>query len=420
MRFKKVNAVKYYIFNHLTLIYDGGIKMRYNTVIFDFDGTICDTGEGIKKSVAHALDKYNIPHEEWQKLNCFIGPPLLVTFQEKYNASPKLAEELVLAFRERYSKNILEESKLYDGIPKLLSNLKKHGVKIGIASSKPVDFINKLLEHFEIKQYFDTICGVTFKADCEPKYLIIERCMKELGADANKTIMVGDTKYDIEGAVMLNIDSCGVSFGFGSRFTMIEQGATYIAEKPDEIEAIALGFYEETTNVRRIFDGKIIRVHHDDVTLSNGKETRREIVSHPGGVGIIGIDENNEILLVRQFRAPYKELVYEIPAGKLELGEDPFEAGKREFEEECGAVAENFFSLGQVYPTPGYCGEIIHLYCATGISYTNQKLDDGEFLEVLKVSLDDAVKMVMENEIKDSKTIAAVMKANYLKQNGKL
>ena len=389
--------------------------MRYNTVIFDFDGTLCDTGEGIKKSAAYALDKYNIPHEEWTKLSFFIGPPLLVTFQEKFNASPKLAEELVFAFRERYSKNFEEESKLYDGIPKLLSNLKNHGAKIGIASSKPLNFINSLLKHFEIKQYFDSICGVTFKADCEPKYVIIERCMKELGADKNTTIMVGDTKYDIEGAGMTNIDSCGVSYGFGSRFTMLDEGATYIADKPDEIEAIALGFYEETTNERRIFDGKIIRVHHDDVTLSNGKETKREIVSHPGGVGIIGIDENDRILLVRQFRAPYKELVYEIPAGKLELGEDPFEAGKREFEEECGAVAENFFSLGQVYPTPGYCGEIIHLYCATGISYTKQKLDDGEFLEVLKFSLDEAVKMVMENE-----TIAAVMKANYLKQNGKL
>ena len=117
-----------------------------------------------------------------------------------------------------------------------------------------------------------------------------------------------------------------------------------------------------------------------------------------------------ELLFVRQFRYPYGEVILELPAGKLEQGEDPFRAGIRELREETGAVAEKYVDLGKFYPSPAYCGEIIHLYGATGLSFKEQALDEDEFLNVEKIPLSTAVEMVLNNEIPDGKTQAAVLK----------
>lgn len=386
----------------------------YSAVIFDFDGTICDTGEGIKKSAKYALDSFDIPCPEWEELDFFIGPPLLVTFQERFNQSPTDADALVKKFRERYTNVGLYESHLYDGVEALLKRLKDDGMKIGIASSKPQEYVEQLLSKFNIIQYFDSVCAVSFQADCESKTSIISRCVKELGVETRGVIMAGDTAYDIDGAKANMLDSIGVAWGYGSKFDFIERGATYIAEKPDDIEAIALGLYERTESVKGIFNGKVITVHHDDVVLSTGKQTKRECVDHPGGVAVIGITEDNKVPLVRQFRYPYKETIYEIPAGKLEKGEDPFEAGKREFREEAGAVAEEYIWLGEVYPTPGYTNEIIRLYAAKNITFEEQDLDDGELLEVSLMNFDELISRIMNGEIKDAKTIIAALKLKEL------
>ena len=165
--------------------------MRYKTVIFDFDGTICDTGEGILKSAKFALDYYNIEAPNYTELTYFIGPPLLVTFQEKFGVDAAMADKLVKKYRERYTNKGLLESKLYDGIKELLAKLKAENLKLGIASSKPQDYIEALLDHYGVKSYFDVICGVTFSADCESKANIISRCLKELDASGNESIMVG-------------------------------------------------------------------------------------------------------------------------------------------------------------------------------------------------------------------------------------
>lgn len=388
--------------------------MMYEAVIFDFDGTICDTGIGIKKSAKYALDAYNIPSEEWQELNFFIGPPLLVTFQEKYNQSASRADELVKKFRERYSVTGLYESELYPGIKKLLKNLKANGLKIGIASSKPQDFVEKLLSKFGITNYFDCICAVSFNADCESKQSIISRCIKELEVEPIKAIVVGDRFYDIDGAKANIIDSVGALWGYGNKFEFIESGAKYIAEKVDDIESIALGLYERTENVQGIFSGRVITVHEDEVSLCDNTTAKRECVDHLGGVAVIGLNDDMEVLLVKQFRYPYKETIYEIPAGKLEPGEDPFEAGKREFKEETGCVADEYFSLGEVYPTPGYTNEIIRLYGAKGLHFEGQNLDDGEFLQVCTMGFEKLVEKVMSGEIKDAKTIIATLKLKEL------
>lgn len=389
--------------------------MRYRAVIFDFDGTICDTGEGILKSAKYALDAFGYDAPDYTQLTCFIGPPLLVTFQEEFHADAATADELVKKFRERYTNEGIYESCLYDGIKELLAALKKDNIKMAIASSKPQDYIETLLNRFGIRSYFDTVCGVSFTADCESKASIIARCHKELGIAGNEIIMVGDRKYDIEGAKSNVIDSVGVLWGYGNRIEFIEAGAKYIAEKIMDIESIALGFYEQTDNVQGIFAGKIITVHNDDITLADGTKAFREVVEHPGGVAVVGLTDNREIVMVKQFRYPYKETIYEIPAGKLEKGEEPMSAAVREFSEECGATAESFEPMGEIYPSPGYTSEIIRLYCATGLSFGEQHLDEDENLDVIKMPFSECLSRVMSGEIKDAKTIIGILKIKELK-----
>lgn len=174
---------------------------------------------------------------------------------------------------------------------------------------------------------------------------------------------------------------------------------------------------EKTLNSKVIFEGKIITVCHDDALLPNGKTAKREIVRHNGGVCIAPLTENNELVFVEQFRYPYGEVVLELPAGKLEKGEEPFEAGKRELEEETGCTAEKYTFLGKLYPSPGYCGEIIHIYLAENLSYGGQNPDEDEFLDVIKIPLEKAEQMVMNNEIFDSKTQVAILKiANIVRK----
>lgn len=395
--------------------------MKFKSVIFDFDGTICKTGEGIIKSAKYALEAfgYDVPEDD-SELEFFIGPPLLVTFQERFGADPQTALELVKKYRERYTNQGVYESELYEDIKGLLEALKNDGIKIGIASSKPQKYIETLLEKFGVIKYFDAICGVSFTADCETKASIITRCLAELNTPPDSAIMVGDKNYDIAGAKANNLLSVGVLWGYGNKFEFIEAGADFIAEKPQDIEAVALGYFEQTEESTGIFNGRIITVHEDTVQLVDGTQAKREIVDHNGGVAIIGLTEEGEVLLVRQFRAPYKEVLFEIPAGKLEKGEDPFEAAKREFQEECGCTAENFKYIGELYPTPGYCGEIIRLYYATGLEFGEQHLDEDERLDVYKVPLGEAFDRCINSEFKDAKTQIGIMKVREMLNNGSL
>lgn len=177
---------------------------------------------------------------------------------------------------------------------------------------------------------------------------------------------------------------------------------------------------EKTLDNSVVYDGKIIKLVLKDVLLPNGKTAKREVVAHSGGVGVIALTENNEILLVKQFRSPYEKVVTEIPAGKKEAGEDPLECGKRELLEETGFIAKEFCSLGELLPSPGYCGEIIYLFLATGLTKANQNLDEDEFLTFEKVDFDKAVSMVLSGEISDSKTQVAILKTALLKTSGRI
>ena len=162
---------------------------------------------------------------------------------------------------------------------------------------------------------------------------------------------------------------------------------------------------EKTLESKILFEGRILRLRRDVVALPNGREAFREVVDHPGGVCVLALDGENRALLVRQFRYPYLAELREIPAGKLEYGEDPDQAALRELREETGAVPGEFRSLGELYPSPGYCGEVIRMYLAQDLRFGETSPDEDEFL---------AVERVLSGEIKDAKTIAAVLKAKLL------
>ncbi len=169
-----------------------------------------------------------------------------------------------------------------------------------------------------------------------------------------------------------------------------------------------------------VFEGKIIKVRKDIVLMPNGQTASREVVDHNGGVCIAPLTSDNELIFVKQFRYPYMEEILELPAGKRDGNEDPLACGIRELKEETGAVASDIAFMGELYPTPGYCGEIIWLYLATGLEFGEQTPDEDEFLEVYKIPLEKAVEMVMSGEIKDAKTQTLVLKIKNLKDSGKI
>lgn len=175
-----------------------------------------------------------------------------------------------------------------------------------------------------------------------------------------------------------------------------------------------MDFTEKPLKQNYIYKGKIVNLRVDDAELPDGTTALREVVEHPGGVCVAALTDTQELLFVKQFRYPYMEPVLELPAGKLEYGEDPFAAGKRELLEETGAAAEHYRDLGKLYPTPGYCGEIIHMYLAENLHFSEQHLDEDEFLEVRRIPLEEAFQMVMRNEIRDSKTQVGILKTYQL------
>lgn len=171
---------------------------------------------------------------------------------------------------------------------------------------------------------------------------------------------------------------------------------------------------EKTISSQEIFDGKVFRVTKDMALLENGNEAVREVVHHSGGVTVIPITDNNEIIMVRQYRYAADKILLEIPAGKLEKGESHYDAGKRELLEETGCTCSEYKYLGELLPTPAYVTEVIHMYMAEGLEYSEQHLDEDEFLDVVKIPLEKAVEMVLSGEIKDSKTQIGVLKAYHL------
>ncbi|MGN1103704.1 MAG: NUDIX hydrolase [Candidatus Coproplasma sp.] len=172
-----------------------------------------------------------------------------------------------------------------------------------------------------------------------------------------------------------------------------------------------MNFKEEKISSQLIFNGKILSLYVDSVRLPDGREARRECVRHHGGACVLFVKEG-KIALVKQYRYLYGKEIYEIPAGKMDEGEQPDLAAQRELKEETGYLAEVKHLL-DIYPTPGYTDEIIHIYFAENGEYVGEKLDEGEFLNCQFFAIDDVLKMIESGEICDAKTVSAVYKYLY-------
>lgn len=176
---------------------------------------------------------------------------------------------------------------------------------------------------------------------------------------------------------------------------------------------------EKTLESELMFDGKIVKLYRDKALLENGSEVNREVIKHPGGVCVVPLTEKGEVIMVKQFRYPSGKVLTEIPAGKLEWQEDHFACGKRELKEETGCTAAKYDYLGCLLPTPAYDTEVIHMYLARELTRAEQKLDEDEFLDVMKIPFDKALEMVMNGEITDAKTQLALLKTKFLLENEK-
>ena len=171
---------------------------------------------------------------------------------------------------------------------------------------------------------------------------------------------------------------------------------------------------ERTIESKTMFQGRIITVLLDTAGLPDGGTAQREVVLHPGGVAILALDEADNVALVRQYRYPLHGLLLELPAGKLDPGEDHRPAALRELSEETGLEAEELIYLGCLLASPGFCNERLHLYLARGLSRADSHPDDDEFLNVVTMPFDRLLEQVMDGTIEDAKTVAGVLKTKVL------
>ena len=175
-----------------------------------------------------------------------------------------------------------------------------------------------------------------------------------------------------------------------------------------------MGLNEKTLASEQIFDGRLLKVYRDEVELTSGRTSIREFVHHPGGAAVVALDGEGNVYLERQFRYPYHKVVTEIPAGKLEPGEDPADAIRRELKEEIGAEAGRWDALGHIMPSVGYTDEMLYLYLARDLTFGERHLDQDEFLEYFKLPFGEALAQAADGRINDGKTVAALFRAEKL------
>lgn len=212
-------------------------------ILFDLDGTLIDSKEGITKSVQHALNYFDIQEPDLDNLTCFIGPPLDWSFKTYYGFSNEGVDQVVAKYRERYSTIGLYECTVYPGIKQLLERLKSEHKILAVATSKPEVFARKVLDKYELSSYFDSIVGCSLNKERNTKAEVIQEVLKQLQVEAKdltKAVIVGDRKHDVIGAKTCHIQSVGVYYGFADAGELEEAGADYIAHTVEELETILL------------------------------------------------------------------------------------------------------------------------------------------------------------------------------------
>ena len=205
-----------------------------NYVLFDFDGTVFDSAEGITKSVQYALGKMGI-EAELKDLMCFAGPPLDEMFSLRYGMSPEQTHRAVELYRERYTPIGWAECSPFPGMHELMGRLRKKGIKLAVATSKPRHFAQRILEKYDMQNDFDIICGSELDGTRGQKWEVIEYALSQFGIAPSEAIMVGDRKYDVIGAKKCGVPCIGVRFGYAEPGELESEGAVYVAEDADDL-----------------------------------------------------------------------------------------------------------------------------------------------------------------------------------------
>ena len=208
-------------------------------ILFDLDGTLIDSSEGITKSTQYALAHYGIIENDLSKFYKFIGPPLVASFKKYYDFSEEQAVEAVAVYRERYNKIGLFECSLYPGVRECIEKLKAQGYLIGMASSKPEVSCRRILEHFGILELFDDVVGATFDGRIDTKEEVLNEVMRRWSdVPKDEMCLIGDTMFDVEGANQVGIRTVAVTFGFGNVQKMVEAGAVAVCDDMEKLPDI--------------------------------------------------------------------------------------------------------------------------------------------------------------------------------------
>lgn len=212
---------------------------KYKYVLFDLDGTISESALGVRKSIEYTINKFNKTMPDLEDYTLYIGPPIYDTFKNVCKFKDDEIEEAISVYRENYDSVGKLYNKLYNGIEDLLKQLKKNKIKIAVCSSKYEKFAYEIIEILGVKEYFDAVCGSTPDASRQDKAQLIPYAISSLGGDIkedyNKTLMIGDTYFDAEGARLCKVDFIGVEYGYGDKEKMIAEGATKFVKTPLEI-----------------------------------------------------------------------------------------------------------------------------------------------------------------------------------------
>lgn len=209
-------------------------------ILFDLDGTLTDPMLGITNSVMYSLEKMGFPVPDRKDLLCFIGPPLLYSYQTYCGMDPEQAQQAVDAYREYFGVKGLLENAVFPGVPKFLTRLRRQGKKLYIATSKPEGYTLRILEHFDLLRYFDGVAAATMDASRHTKDKVVTYCLETFAIDPATAVMVGDREHDIQGGKVNGLRTVGVTFGYGPRQELEENGADAIADDFDELYNILM------------------------------------------------------------------------------------------------------------------------------------------------------------------------------------
>ena len=216
--------------------------MKFQYCLFDLDGTLTDPGVGITNSVMYALNKYKIYVSDRSELYPFIGPPLQDSFRKYYGFSEEQANQAVEYYREYFRAGGIFENTVYDGIPELLEDLKQEKITVALATSKPHEFAIRILQHFDLYQYFDYFGAAAMDGSIRRKTDVIARLLEQFGdIDKSAVLMIGDRDQDIAGAKANGLHSAGVLWGYGSDEELQNAGADYLVAKPSGICGLVRG-----------------------------------------------------------------------------------------------------------------------------------------------------------------------------------